>query len=133
MNNGANACNYSPARAGRTKNDADGTWNKDNGIMTVAATNSSNEEASWSNYGPCVDIWAPGVNVKSKKLGGGTTLMSGTSMAAPHVGGGGALYLSSHTSASSPATEIALKEAANPLATKSKNGDSIVLENVGGF
>jgi subtilisin family serine protease len=33
--------------------------------MTVAATNSSNEEASWSNYGPCVDIWAPGVNVKS--------------------------------------------------------------------
>jgi subtilisin family serine protease len=132
MNNGANACNYSPARAGRTKN-ADGTWNKDNGIMTVAATNSSNEEASWSNYGPCVDIWAPGVNVKSTKLGGGTTLMSGTSMAAPHVGGGGALYLSSHTSASSPATEIALKEAANPLATKSKNGDSIVLENVGGF
>jgi aqualysin 1 len=133
MNNGANACNYSPARAGRTKNDADGAWNKDNGIMTVAATNSSNEEASWSNYGPCVDIWAPGVNVKSTKLGGGTTLMSGTSMAAPHVGGGGALYLSSHTSASSLATEIALKEAANPLATKSKNGDSIVLENVGGF
>ena len=133
MNNGANACNYSPARAGRTKNAADGSWNKDNGIMTVAATNSSNEEASWSNYGPCVDIWAPGVNVKSTKLGGGTTLMSGTSMAAPHVGGGGALYLSSHTSASSPATEIALKEAANPLATKSKNGDSIVLENVGGF
>jgi subtilisin family serine protease len=133
MNNGANACNYSPARAGRTRNDADGTWNKDNGIMTVAATNSSNEEASWSNYGPCVDIWAPGVNVKSTKLGGGTTLMSGTSMAAPHVGGGGALYLSSHTSVSSLATEIALKEDAIPLATKSKNGDSIVLENVGGF
>jgi subtilisin family serine protease len=132
MNNGANACNYSPARAGRTKN-ADGTWNKDNGIMTVAATNSSNEEASWSNYGPCVDIWAPGVNVKSTKLGGGTTLMSGTSMAAPHVGGGGALYLSGNKSASSSETEIALKEAANPLATKSKNGDSIVLENVGGF
>ena len=132
MNNGANACNYSPARAGRTKN-ADGTWNKDNGIMTVAATNSSNDEASWSNYGPCVDIWAPGVNVKSTKLGGGTTLMSGTSMAAPHVGGGGALYLSGNTSASSSETEIALKEAANPLATKSKNGDSIVLENVGGF
>ena len=132
MNNGANACNYSPARAGRTKN-ADGTWNKDNGIMTVAATNSSDEEASWSNYGPCVDIWAPGVNIKSTKLGGGTVLMSGTSMAAPHVGGGGALYLSGNTSASSSETEIALKEAANPLATKSKNGDSIVLENVGGF
>jgi subtilisin family serine protease len=132
VNNGADACNYSPARAGRTKND-DGTWNKNNGIMTVAATNSSDEEASWSNYGPCVDIWAPGVNVKSTKLGGGTTLMSGTSMAAPHVGGGGALYLSSHTSPSSSATEIALKGAAKMPGTKSKNGDSIVLEYVGGF
>ena len=49
-NNDANACNYSPARADRTKND-DGTWNKDNGIMTVAATNSSEEEASWTNQG----------------------------------------------------------------------------------
>jgi aqualysin 1 len=133
MNNGANACNYSPARAGRTKNDADGTWNKDNGIMTVAATNSSNEEASWSNYGPCVDIWAPGVNVKSTKLGGGTTLMSGTSMAAPHVGGGSALYLSSHTSASSSTTEQALKNTATMPGTKSKNGDLIRLEYVGGF
>jgi aqualysin 1 len=92
MNNGANACNYSPARAGRTKN-ADGTWNKDNDIMTVAATNKQDGETSWSNYGPCVDIWAPGYSIISTKKGGGTTTMSGTSMAAPHVGGG-VLYLS---------------------------------------
>jgi aqualysin 1 len=131
-NNGANACNYSPARAGRTSN-GDGTWNKDNGIMTVAATNKSDGETSWSNYGPCVDIWAPGYSILSTKMGGGTTTKSGTSMAAPHVGGGGALFVSSHASANSSTTEIELKKAANTLGTKSKNGDTIVLEYVGGF
>ncbi|MCA1612817.1 MAG: S8 family peptidase [Acidobacteria bacterium] len=50
-NDGADACNSSPARAGAGTN---------NGIMTVAATDSADKEASWSNYGKCVDIWAPG-------------------------------------------------------------------------
>jgi len=54
-------------------------------------------------------------------------------MAAPHVGGGGALYLSSHASANTSTTEIALKGAAKTPGTKSKNGDSIMLEYVGGF
>src|SRR5687767_4703149 len=81
-NAGANACNSSPARAGTH-----------NGVMTVAATDSSDQEASWSNHGSCVDIWAPGVSIRSTKLGGGTTTMQGTSMASPHVAGGGALYL----------------------------------------
>src|SRR5215213_5234302 len=110
-NDSANACNYSPARAGRTKN-ADGTWNKNNGIMTVAATDKNNGETSWSNYGACVDIWAPGYSILSTKKGGGTTTMSGTSMAAPHVGGGGALYLSSQTSANSSSVEVELKSGA---------------------
>ena len=131
-NDGKNACNYSPARAGRTKN-ADGTWNKNNGIMTVAATNKSNGETSWSNYGACVDIWAPGYSILSTRKGGGTTTMSGTSMAAPHVGGGGALYLSSQTSASSPTVEDKLKSEAKKPGTKSKDGAEIVLEYVGGF
>jgi subtilisin family serine protease len=131
-NDGKNACNYSPARAGRTKN-ADGTWNKNNGVMTVAATNKTDGETSWSNYGACVDIWAPGYSIFSTKKGGGTTTMSGTSMAAPHVGGGGALYLSSQTSASSPTVEVKLKSAAQKPGTKSKDGAEIVLEYVGGF
>jgi subtilisin family serine protease len=131
-NNDANACNYSPARAGRTKN-ADGTWNKDNGIMTVAATNSSEEEASWSNHGPCVDIWAPGVNVRSTKLGGGTVLKSGTSMAAPHVGGGGALYLSSAESASPVEVEVTTKAAAVSTGTENDNDQKITRLYVGGF
>ncbi len=60
-NDGKDACEYSPARVGA------GT---DNGVMTVAATNSSDGEASWSNYGSCVDIWAPGVSILSTKSGG---------------------------------------------------------------
>jgi aqualysin 1 len=133
MNNGDKACAYSPASASRTW---DGSkWVYDNGVTTVAAINSSEEEASWSNYGDCVDIWAPGVNVRSTKLGGGTTLRSGTSMAAPHVGGSGALYLSSaeRASASPLAVEVALKSAAKTPGTKSKDDRAITRLYVGGF
>ena len=122
-NYGANACKYSPARAGAGTN---------NGIMTVAATNSSNQEASWSNYGACVDIWAPGVGILSTRKGGGTATMQGTSMASPHVAGGGALVLSSNKDACSSSVEAVLKSAAIKPGTKSKNGADVVLEYVGG-
>ena len=122
-NDAADACNSSPARAGAGTN---------NGIVTVAATNSGDSEASFSNYGPCVDTWAPGVGVSSTKKGGGTTTMSGTSMASPHVAGGAALYLSSKTA--SPSTvESALKSAATTTAYKSKDGRTIIRENVASF
>jgi subtilisin family serine protease len=87
-NSSADACNYSPARAGKG----------DNGIMTTGALDSSERAASFSNWGSCVDVWAPGVDILSTKMGGGTTTMSGTSMAAPHVGGTAALYLSRNLS-----------------------------------
>ena len=123
-NKGTGACSGSPARTGA------GT---DNGIATVAATDELDQETSWSNYGSCVDIWAPGARVLSTKMGGGTTTMGGTSMAAPHVGGGAALYLSSHASASSSDVEAALKSAAVSPGTTSKDGRAILLENVRGF
>jgi subtilisin family serine protease len=125
-NSGKRACKYSPARAGA------GT---DNGIATVAATNQDDKETRFSNYGSCVDIWAPGARILSTKLGGGTATMSGTSMAAPHVGGGAALYLSfsSHVSASSSKVEGALTGAAAKPGTKSKDGRTILLENVNAF
>lgn len=121
-NNGANACNYSPAAAGTH-----------GGVITTAATNSSDAETSWSNYGPCVDLWAPGASILSTRAGGGTTTLSGTSMAAPHVGGGAALYLSSHTGASASAVENALRNAAQTLSTRSKDNSSIRLVYVRTF
>ena len=123
-NNGADACLKSPARAGA------GT---DNGIATVAASTSSDGETSWSNYGPCVDVWAPGAGILSTKKGGGTTTMSGTSMAAPHVGGGAALYLSKNTAASPTTVEGALTSGATITANTSKDGATIVREYVRGF
>jgi subtilisin family serine protease len=101
--------------------------------MTTAATDSSNREASFSNFGPCVDIWAPGVDILSTRRGGGTTTFSGTSMAAPHVGGTGALYLSSNSLANPAAVEAQLKANALSTNTASKNGMSIKLVNASGY
>jgi len=123
-NEGTNACTRSPARAGGGTN---------NGIMTLAATDSADREASFSNYGSCVDLWAPGVSVLSTRKGGGTATMSGTSMASPHGAGGGALYLSTHAGSSPTAVEGALRSAAQSTGTASKDGRGIVREHVGGF
>ncbi|HZH02805.1 MAG TPA: S8 family peptidase [Myxococcaceae bacterium] len=123
-NSASGACKFSPARAGAGTN---------NGIATVAATNKRNVEPSWSDYGRCVDIWAPGASILSTKMGGGTAAMSGVSQASPHVGGGAALYLSSHAHASPSRVEAALKNAAKKPGTKSKDGRAILLEYVGRF
>lgn len=121
-NSGADACNYSPARAGTH-----------HGVMTTAATDQSDQDPSWSNFGPCVDIWAPGVSILSTKKGGGTTTMSGTSMAAPHVGGTGALYLSSDTAASAATVESQLKTDAVTTGTTSNDGQPINLVYAGRY
>jgi subtilisin family serine protease len=121
-NEGTSACNSSPARAGTT-----------NGVVTTAATDSLEREASWSNFGSCVDIWSPGVSILSTRRGGGTTTMSGTSMASPHSAGGGALYLSTHLGDSPAAVEGVLMGAAKPTGTTSKDGRAINRLYVGGF
>lgn len=87
-NDNANACNYSPARVGAA--------------ITVGSTTSSDARSSFSNYGSCLDIFAPGSSITSAWYTSdtATNTISGTSMATPHVAGVAALYLQNNTSAS---------------------------------
>ena len=62
------------------------------GAFTVAASTKTDAKADFSNWGPCVSIYAPGENIKSTWLLGQTIILSGTSFAAPHVTGVAALY-----------------------------------------
>jgi subtilisin family serine protease len=66
------------------------------GTITVAASDRYDHRAWFSNYGPCVDLYAPGVSIKSTGLSSGTYLDSGTSMASPHVAGVAALLKSNY-------------------------------------
>lgn len=84
------------------------------GAITVGAYDQAAQFASFSNYGSGVDILAPGVAILSLSNLGTTTVMDGTSMAAAHVSGAAALYLSQHPDASPAAVQQALLEAAVP-------------------
>ena len=95
-NSAANACNESPGSSPSA--------------ITVGATDITDRFASFSNFGTCVRINAPGVNITSAWIGSNTAIMtiSGTSMATPHVAGASALYLQAFPAATPAQVRSAL-------------------------
>jgi subtilisin family serine protease len=102
-NDNRNACNVSPARAPTA--------------FTVAASDINDKKGTFSNWGPCVDAYAPGVAITSDWIGSttATNTISGTSMAAPHVAGVAALYLSERTSTPAPTSKWIVDHATTGL------------------
>ncbi|MBM4189038.1 MAG: S8 family peptidase [Gemmatimonadetes bacterium] len=84
-NSNASACNYSPA--------------SEPSAITVGATTSSDARSSFSNFGTCVDLFAPGSGIVAAVWPSGTASYSGTSMSAPHGAGVAGLYLQSNPTA----------------------------------
>jgi subtilisin family serine protease len=87
--------------------------------LTVGATTASDNRAGYSNFGSCVDIWAPGHNITSLGHSSDTAvrLMSGTSMASPMVAGVAALYLQANPTASPATVANAIKSSGSPVVT----------------
>ncbi|WP_257458469.1 S8 family peptidase [Archangium lipolyticum] len=101
-NENQNACSVSPARTAEA--------------ITVGATTSSDSRASFSNWGSCVDVFAPGDEILSAWFSNDneTRLLSGTSMAAPHVTGLAALFLERNPTATPDAVAAALVDNSTP-------------------
>mmetsp|Transcript_159536 Transcript_159536/g.294075 ORF Transcript_159536/g.294075 Transcript_159536/m.294075 type:complete len:789 (+) Transcript_159536:85-2451(+) len=95
-NSNSDACKFSPAFAPTA--------------ITAGSTTSADKRSHFSNYGKCIDIWAPGSSITStKNANSGTKTMSGTSMACPHVSGVMAMLLSDMAPPDYPTAEALMK------------------------
>ena len=110
-NEDTDACAASPAR--------------EPAALTVAATARDDTRASFSNHGRCVDLFAPGVDVVSDWNTGptATRVLSGTSMASPHVAGAAALLLGAAPTLTPAQVAARLRTAATPRAVRGARGD----------
>lgn len=99
-NSAVDACTSSPARVGAA--------------VTVAASDSGDRSASFTNFGTCVDLYGPGVGITSASISSttATAVYSGTSMATPHVAGAAALVLAANPVATPAVVSASLLQAA---------------------
>jgi subtilisin family serine protease len=116
-NDGKDACGVSPG--------------SEPSAITVGATNESDAQTSWSNYGECVDLLAPGNGITSAWIDGDAAenTISGTSMATPHVAGVAALFLESSPDATPDEVAAALTGGAVADAVSGTKGSPNLLLN----
>ncbi len=101
---------YTVAAGGSASSACDSSPSRVTEAITVGGTTMSDSRASFSNYGSCLDIFAPAVTITSTWIGSptATNTLSGNSMAAPLVAGGAAMYLADNPTATPAAVTAAL-------------------------